>query len=501
MLGFDEGYNFFAENSASMFAGLSGNQYISEISKAIDSFTKDLNSFEGYKTNATKLKGDIAEFWAADTFNIDAALNDSKHRAFVNRSHDFASVDISTNYGQEYGSKFDATAAKSAKEQAKSIFERFKEYQANGGKESLEEFLSNRGFSEDVVLDDPIYSGQYRIIPTDQMAKATKWLEDRIKEETNKRPEQVRRYKETLELLRDKIKDNEGNESIPLTKEEAERLAQLSKEGKIDPEEIGLSLDDLLTYKHILKKAFKAGTTAAIISMVLKVAPEIMKAIECLAENGEIDKEQFKKIGFAALSGSAEGFVTGSLSAAIAACCEAGILGEAFQQLDPTIIGTVTVLAYNTMKNAFKVATGKMTKTEMANELIKQMFTSTCALVMGAVTQSIIEIPVLGFMLGNFVGSLAGSFVYNVGYKAFMSFCAATGFTMFGLVEQDYELPEDVMKDIGLDVFEYDKFENKEFEHSKFEFNKFDASRFSPDVIDTHFLRRGVIGISKIGYV
>lgn len=501
MLGFDEGYNFFAENSAGVFAGISGNQYINEIGKAIDSFTKDLNSFEGYKTSAAKLKGDIAEFWAADTFNIDAALNDSKNRAFVNRSHDFASVDISTNFGHEYGSKFDATAVKSAKEQAKSVFERFKDYQTRGGKESLEEFLSNRGFSDDVVLDDPIYSGQYRIIPTDQMRLATKWLEDRIQEEAKKRPEQVHRYEETLELLRDRIKDNEGNESIPLTREEAERLAQLSKEGKIDPEEIGLSMEDLVTYKHILKKAFKAGTTAAIVSMVLKVAPEIMKAIECLAETGEIDKNQFKKIGFAALSGSTEGFVTGTLSAAIAACCETGILGEALQQLDPTIIGTVTVLAYNTMKNAFNVAIGKMTKTEMANELIKQMFTSTCALVVGSVTQSIIEIPVLGFMIGNFVGSLAGSFIYNVGYKGFMSFCTATGFTMFGLVEQDYELPEDVMKEIGVEVFEYDKYEREGFEHSKFEFNRFNASQFNPNIMDVKFLRRGVIGVSKIGYV
>lgn len=121
-------------------------------------------------------------------------------------------------------------------------------------------------------------------------------------------------------MLTDKIKDGKGTESVALTKEEAEQLARLAKEGKITDEtlkELGISTEDLIKYEYVMKQAFKAGVSAATISMVLKVAPEIYKAISYLIKNGELDEKQFQKIGFAALQGGAEGFVRGSVSAAI----------------------------------------------------------------------------------------------------------------------------------------------------------------------------------------
>ncbi len=51
---------------------------------------------------------------------------------------------------------------------------------------------------------------------------------------------------------------------------------------------------------------------------------------------------------------------------------------------------------------------------------------------------------------------MVGSFTYNYGYKQAMSFCVNSGFTMFGLVEKSYELPVDVLEEIGLDVFRYE---------------------------------------------
>ena len=55
-----------------------------------------------------------------------------------------------------------------------------------------------------------------------------------------------------------------------------------------------------------MKQALKAGLNAATISIVLRTAPEIINAIKYLIENGEVDEEQFKKIGFAALKGGSE---------------------------------------------------------------------------------------------------------------------------------------------------------------------------------------------------
>lgn len=126
---------------------------------------------------------------------------------------------------------------------------------------------------------------------------------------------------------------------------------------------------------------------------------------------------------------------------------------------------------------------------------------SSVALAGGTVVQSFIGIPVVGFMIGSFIGSAIGSFAYNCGYSAVMSFCIDTGFTMFGLVKQDYTLPEDVLEYIGIDVFQYEKFLPKQFQKENFAPLNFNQRKFEADTLGIHILRRGVIGVSEIGYV
>ncbi len=67
--------------------------------------------------------------------------------------------------------KYYKTGADSAKQQAKSVFERFNEYKSAGGKDPLNVFLEKRGFTDDSVLHDPIYCGQVRVIPADQLKR------------------------------------------------------------------------------------------------------------------------------------------------------------------------------------------------------------------------------------------------------------------------------------------------------------------------------------------
>lgn len=414
MVGFEEGYTYFAKNASAYAAATMSDSYVASVNDEINKLVQDLNSLEGFKTASNVLKGDVAEFWHTGTFNIDSALKGSSNRAFVDRSHDFASTDISTNFGDKYGLKYYSDGQASAKAQAVSVFQRFKEYQSHGGTDNLEDFLRSRGYDNaESVLNDPIYSGQIRIIPRDQLEEATQYLERMIKTEAARRPEQVYRYQETLDLLKDRLSDDKGAESIPLSKKEAEALATLAKQGKINADELGLTTEELIKYDYIIQQAFKAGLTAATISVVLKVAPEIIKAIDYLMKNGEINAEQFKKIGFAAVSGGAEGFIRGSVSAAITASCKAGLLGEALKSVDPTIVGTVTVLTMNVIKNAFQVALGKKTRTQLSGELVRDMYISACSLIGGGISQAFIEVPVLGYMIGSFVGSIIGSFTYN----------------------------------------------------------------------------------------
>ena len=219
MDGFAEGYSFFEKNTGSYVAASMGEEYVNKVSEGIDTLKNDLNAFAGFETKPEALKGDVAEFWHSDTFNVDALVKDSISRTNVERSHDFASADVSSNFGDDFGLKYYKTGVESAKQQAVSVIERYKKYQTMGGKDSLEDFLSKRGYNDtDSALNDPVYGGQVRIIPKEQIKEATDWLKRKINEESSKRPEQAARYRETLNSLNDKIKDGKGTESIALTK-------------------------------------------------------------------------------------------------------------------------------------------------------------------------------------------------------------------------------------------------------------------------------------------
>ena len=504
MSAFEEGYAFFTKQAGVQIAGFEGGIYVGQVDNEIEKLIHDLNAFEGFKTKPDMLKGDIAEFWHSDTFNVNAVARGTASRTFVDRSHDFASADISSNFGKIFGLKYYKDGVESAKQQAKSVFERFHEYRASGGKDSLEMFLEKRGFTDDAVLHDPIYYGQIRVIPKDQLETACEWLRRKIATESVIRPEQVERYKETLARLSDRLSDDLGTESVPLSEADAKALAALAKEGDVTAEELkqlGISADEVIRFEYLAKEAFKSGLTAATISVVLNVAPEIYKAIDYLIKNGDLDEKQFQRIGFAALKGGSEGFVRGTVSAAITIACKSGMLGAAMKNISPSIIGMATVLAMDTMKNAFKVACGQMTRTELAQELIRELIVSSSALVVGTVVQAFIEIPVVGFMIGSFIGSAIGAFAYNCGYSAVMSFCVETGFTMFGLVKQDYTLPEDILENIGVDVFKYEKFIPAPFRSNGFMPTAFKQKQFEPNTLGITVLRRGVIGVAQIGYV
>ena len=144
---------------------------------------------------------------------------------------------------------------------------------------------------------------------------------------------------------------------------------------------------------------------------------------------------------------------------------------------------------------------GKISKNEFSRMVSKDIFISTCSIGLGTLTQTLIsEVPALPFLLGSFIGSLAGSFAYEKGYSKFMSFCCDTGFTCFGLVEQDYKIPDEVLKNMNIKTFDFRTFDYKSFDFKSFDFKSFSFKTFNYETIGIKFLSRDVIGIFKIGY-
>ena len=498
---FEKGWKFFVENSPIYSTQINTVNWIRSVDDEVKKLEDAMNSFDGMKTSESFLKGDAAEFWHAGTFNINAAFNKSTNRAVVERSHELGSVDVSTN-DAKYSLKYYGDGIASAKAQATSIFQRFAEYKATGGTKTIEEYLRESGYTDiNKILNDPLYSGQLRLIPADQLEIAKNFLEEKIAKEKIIRPEQVKRYKETLELLRSKIEDKDGNQSIELTKDEAEKLAKIAKEGKFKAEDYNIDTHSLMNYGVIFKESMRSGINAAVLSMVLKLGPEIYKSIDYLIKNGEIDKNQFQESGFDAIKVGAESFIKGFISSSITYLCKSGAFGEQTKSVDASIISLATVLAMNLIKNTYKVTIGEMTRAELAENFIRDSFISAMSLGGGYIGNALIKIPVLGYMVGSFVGSIVGTFVYEGLDKVAISFCIDTGFTLFGIVDQNYKLPEDIIESIGVENFEYEKMDFETFEPETFKINTFEFDNFTPENIGIRVLRRGVIGVNRIGYI
>lgn len=499
MEGFEEGYKYFSENAGAGYAAEQGGEYVKKINDAIDEFIKQINEdLKGVDTPIDKLKGDAAEYWHGGTFNIDAAVHESGSRVFVNRVNDRGSADISSNFGQDFGLKYYKNGASSAKEQAKTVYEKYKE---NGGKLTLDEFMTKNGYDRKTALETPLYQDQIRIIPKGQLDDAREWLKRKITEESSKRPEQAARYEETLKMLDDRIRDSKGNESIPLSTKEAEELARQAKEGGVDPKRWGLTTENLITTEDILRVATKAGLSSGVLSMVLKAAPDIISAIEYLIQTGKIDKEKLKNAGLAAVSGFSEGFVIGTVSASITEYCAAGMLGESLKGITPGLVSSITVLAVHTIENSYKVATHKMSGRDMADDTARSIAMAGFGYAGGVAMQTLLPaLPAVGYLIGSMVGSITGAFAYTGAKTVTVAICKDTGFTMFGLVEQDYSLPDDILKDLGIETADFETADvcDFEFEDDNVEQPALETASISD--VSLTVLRRGVVSASRVAY-
>ncbi len=509
---FQQGWQFFAKAAQSGMSANAGKNYCTNVESAIDTFTREMYEIvdEHGNLGVGQCKGFVAESWHANTFNIDAALKGSENRAFVDKSTDLGSVDVSTNFGRDFSMKYIGSAAKSADAQAKNYYENYYEYlkkPRKGEAMTFEEYLQKYGIENNPEqLLKSVYSGQYRVIPKDQLELAKEHIRTLMKIEQGKdgpnRALVYQNYLETLEKLTDKVMDESGVESIPLDKESAEVIVQLCREGKFNAEDFGIDITKLITTDYILQQALKAGYTAAVVSMVMEVAPKVCEAIIYLIKNGEVDPEQLKAVGFAAIKGPALGFVRGYVSCALTIACQSGKLGNKFMNVQGNVIAAITVLVMDTVKNAFLVAAGKMTEREMSVKTEDAAIVTISALIGGSIGVALLpQLTVLGYMVGSFVGSVIGTIVAEGKNALIMALCANTGITLFGIVDQDYSLSREMIENLGLKVVDLKVNELNRNELNYIQPKTNELNKNELHTIEFFTLRRGVIGIRRIGYV
>ena len=340
-----------------------------------------------------------------------------------------------------------------------------------------------------------------RVIPEGQKEDAVRELNRRIAKESVTRKDQVSRLEETREALTDTVGNGDGVKSKSLSREASKELAREVKEGRVDLDAKGISTEQLVKLEHVMKSSLKTGMTAATIAMAIKAAPIIVSTIKDAAIEGRIDVDQLLKDGADTAKTGAGAFLSGTITAALTESMKSGLLGETFKNASSEAVALAVVLAGEGLREGYRLAKGEITQVQFAEIIFHKSYYALIAMGGGHLGQALIPVPVIGYMLGSLAGSLVGGITYEIGSTVFVGLCVNRGMTFFGLVEQDYTLPEDVLKSIGLEVFEYEtfKFEKPTFETFALETLTLESSRL--DQFEIRYPRRGLIAFNKIGYI
>lgn len=483
----EQGWAFALHLSDARVSSQVGSAYVDKVNDAIEQTAKSLMQLKNNQSDPV-MGGFVAERWHAGSFNVKAVAAGSKNIAVAGEAgtnnalgrNNYGSVDVrvQTENGtviNDYGSKYMVNAKETAKAQAMPSKE--------------------TGTAK--------YSGQRRLVPSDQLEDVKEIASRRASNEKTPEPWE-QGYQETADSSTDKITDGKVS-SKGLSKGESEEMAQEIKKDELDLEKHGLTADDAIEPEFIVKQAAKAGLTAAAISALIKTAPDIYKAIDYLIKIGSVDRSLFKRMGLDAITGASEGFLRGFVACNIQILCDSGKLGKGLIGVDSIYVGTIVALTIQIIKDSVKVAQGKLTMREMGAALIDSVIISTGyivgAKIGGAIGAAIgFELPVVGFLLGSLIGCAFGA-IYDVSKKKFISFCVDSGFTCFGLVDQDYTLPEDFLNEIGIDIAQIDRTEVNRSELNKADIKETNIDRTSFETIEIKVLRRGVLGVNKVGYV
>lgn len=456
-------------------------EYVSAVDDAIKEVEENINNHKYRNLGINQLQGYVLEEWGAGTFNVDAVAADSAYKAEVLHSTAKDSVDVLIkNGGQD-------AAAYSAKSYA------------DGAKSAIEQARLNPDTRR------VSYQGQGRLVPADQLSDAQAEAHRQALRNQLIRPEVSEAYAETEHKLTDTIKTDDGTKSRTATRKELEQIAKESKQQDFKASEHGVTAESAIRAKYLLKQALKPGYTAAAITVAVQLAPEIYKAIDYLIKHGELDIQQIKRMGTKGISAGAEGFLRGAVASSLKIMCDAGMLGEIFKGINPTVLGAVVALVMQTVKNSILVAAGKMSTQQMGAAFVDTVVVSGGYLlgfhIGGIIGQALgFELPVVGYLLGSLIGT-SFCVIYNIGKKKLISFCIDTGFTCFGLVEQSYELPEDVLHEMGVETIPIPRaqVERVDVQRTQVRGTGIDTAEY--ETIDITVLRRGVIGVHKIGYV
>lgn len=351
--------------------------FLNKVQEACDAASKNLAERANDLVNVKDsfAQGNFAESWHAETFNVDATLKRMDNlKAEILKSNELNSVDVSVSKEGEVVKEYSSKYYKS-------------------GKESVD---AQKG-----------YDDQERLIPSDQIDDAEKYISRQSLKDAETRPGNVEQLREVKSHLTDKV-EHDGVNSQPLGRSEMEHTY---KDFKSDnPPEIHANITDDIIFEEVAE----AGAIALAITTALNVAPKIYNGFVDRVKTGEWPDDLLKTVISDSVPKGSLTLARTGISTSIAMTAKAGLLGEAMRSLDPTMIGTLTFIAFEGIKDYRKFSNGEITGEIYADRMMAKSLSATAGVYGAAIGQTIIPIPIVGALIGAAVGSIASQF----GYKA-----------------------------------------------------------------------------------
>lgn len=346
--------------------------------KASNSIVQRVNELGSMATDTAQ--GFFAESWHAGTFNVDAVLHRMDNvAAEITKSNGPKSVDVLLR-DYDYDKVVEEIGSK---------------YHKNG---------------KAGVDAQKFYGDQTRLIPTDQMEEAKRYIDRQILKDISTGKDNRIANAQELENIRNRLTDRikHGNaESRPLGREESEiRTKEVRRTGEID-------IQPQIDATKIVEESLRSGAVAAGITISMFIAPRIYNTIVHRCRSGDWPPNAIQSIFRGIGNKTIEAGLRGGIATSITMSAKAGLLGGAARNLDPTLVGTLTFIAFEGAKDFSKLMKGELTGELFADSIMRKTVSATAGTYGAFFGQMVIPVPIIGAM----VGAMLGSIIANHGYQ------------------------------------------------------------------------------------
>lgn len=418
-------------------AGRDVNEYSDRIQSEIDDCVQKMRGMVDNAKDPNKwAKGDVAEAWHAGTYNVDVVRRGLYPRPSAATPRDRSPTDVYVGVdGQGIGVQIKNHADAEVNRDA---------------------------------INHPKYDGHQKVVPEGQVLDSGH---------------------------SDRIQAFEA-ESLPL-KEAASRdlVKQLREAGDVDRERFGLTVADRVQWEDVFREATTAGTRAAILGAVLQTCPYLLAIAKRTWETGELSAKEFAPLARALPTTLLRSGVAGGLSAAVMGAVRKGVLGST-RQVHPTVVAAAVVLAMGAFRTSAKAARGEVTWPVAAKRISEDAIVLVAAMGGATVGQALIPILGLGALVGNIVGAAMARLAIDKVDSVVLGIAAETGWTVFGLVDQNYTVPGELLRASGWNVLDIITFTPRPLDVRRVRLRTIELKKIGMTV-----LRRGVISFGRVAYL